>query len=109
VVSELTTFVFCKKGRQKAICDLNYVWDRFETMLPQRSQDKTMFDPSVEWEMRELHARLYAMETTQRWTAEAGDISEAERKNEARAEEEVVAGDATEECLFRAITRIGAR
>jgi hypothetical protein len=39
-----------------------------------------MPDPAVEREMRELCARLDAMETTQRWTVDVGDVSEAERK-----------------------------
>jgi hypothetical protein len=41
-----------------------------------------MPDPTVERDMRELCARLDAMETTQRHTINAGDISEAESENE---------------------------
>ena len=40
-----------------------------------------MSDPVVEREMHELRVRLDAMETTQRCTVEAGDISEAESEN----------------------------
>jgi hypothetical protein len=68
-----------------------------------------MPDPTVEREMRELRARLDAMETTQRWTIDVGDVSEAERENEAGNEEEVVVEDAAEECLFKAIARIGSK
>jgi Icc-related predicted phosphoesterase len=38
-----------------------------------------------------------------------GDVSEAERENEAGAEEEVAVEDAVEERLFRVVARIGAR
>jgi hypothetical protein len=78
-------------------------------MSPIRHQDRPMPDPAVEREMRELCARLDAMETTQRQTIESGDVSEAESENEAGNEEEVVAEDAAEERLFRSVARIGAR
>jgi hypothetical protein len=78
-------------------------------MPPRRRQDRPMPDPAVEREMRELCARLDAMETTQRQTVDVGDVSEAESENEAGAEEEVVAEDAAEERLFRVVARIGAR
>jgi DNA-binding transcriptional regulator WhiA len=41
-------------------------------------------------------------------TANVGDISESKSENESR-NEEVVAEDAADECLFRAIARTGAR
>jgi hypothetical protein len=67
-----------------------------------------MPDPAREREMRELHARLDAMDTTQRCTVDAGDISEAESENETGNEgEEVTVEDAIDERLFRAIARIG--
>jgi hypothetical protein len=60
--------------------------------------------------MHELHARLDAMETTQRQTVDVGDISEAESENEAEHEgEEVTAEDVVEEHLLRVVARIGAR
>jgi len=69
-----------------------------------------MPDLAMEREMRELRARLDAMETTQRRTTDTGDVSESENENEARfEEEEVVAEDAVEECLFRSVARKGAR
>ena len=49
------------------------------------------------------------MGTTQRWTAEVGDVSEDERENEAGAKEEVVVEDVVEERLFKVVARIGAR
>jgi hypothetical protein len=64
-------------------------------MPPRRHQDRPMPDLAVEREMREICARLDAMETTQRSTVDVGDVSEDESKNEAGAEEEVVAEDAT--------------
>jgi hypothetical protein len=42
-----------------------------------------MPNPALEREMRELRARLDAMETTQRRTTDTGDISEAKSENEA--------------------------
>jgi hypothetical protein len=78
-------------------------------MSPRR-RDRPMPDPTVEREMRELRARLDAMETTQRCTVDIGDISEADSENEAGHEgEEVTVKDAADERLFRVVARIGAR
>jgi hypothetical protein len=82
--------------------------EQIETMLPRR-RERLIPDPTVEREMRELHALLDAMETTQRRTVDAGDVSEAESENEAGDEEEVAVEDAAEERLFRAVARIRAR
>jgi hypothetical protein len=49
------------------------------------------------------------METTQRQTPDKRDISEVESEKEVGDEEEVVAKDAAEERLFKAIARIGVR
>jgi hypothetical protein len=68
-----------------------------------------MLDPIVEREMRELHARLDAMETTKRCTVDTGDTSEADSENEAGHGEEFSVKDAVDECLFKAVARIGAR
>jgi hypothetical protein len=83
--------------------------ERFETMSPRRNPKIPMPDPIVEREMRELHALLDAMETVQRQTPDTGDISEAKSENEARAEEEVIAEDVTEELLLKVVARIGAK
>jgi hypothetical protein len=79
-------------------------------MFPRRHQDRSMRDPAMEREMRELCSRLDAMETTHRWTIDARDVSEAESENEVEVEgEEVVVEDVAKELLFRAIARIGVR
>jgi hypothetical protein len=77
--------------------------------MPPRRRDRVMPDPTVEREMCELHARIDAMETTQRHTVDVGDISEVDSENEIGHEEEVTVEDATDECLFRVVARIGAR
>jgi hypothetical protein len=69
-----------------------------------------MPDPAREREMHELRARLDAMEIAQRHTVDTGDISEAESENEVGNKgEEVSVEDATDECLFKVVARIGAR
>jgi hypothetical protein len=69
-----------------------------------------MPDPTVERKMRELRARLDAMEIAQRRTFDVGDISEEKSENEAGNEgEEVAVEDVVNECLFRVVARIGAR
>jgi Mn-dependent DtxR family transcriptional regulator len=73
-----------------------------------RRRDMQIPDPAREREMHELRARLDDMETAQRHTVDAGDISEAESEDEAE-NEEVVVEDATEERIFRVVARIGAR
>jgi hypothetical protein len=78
-----------------------------EREMPRR-RDRKIHDPAREREMHELCARLDAMETTQRRTIKTGDIRKSESENEA-INEEVAVEDAAEECLFRAIARIGAR
>jgi hypothetical protein len=56
-----------------------------------------------------LRARLEDMEIAQRRTVNAGDLSDSESEIEAEQEEEVAAEDASNECLIRAIARMGAR
>jgi hypothetical protein len=93
-------FSFCSREKRN-----------FSAMPPRRrDRPMPMPDPAVEREMHELCARLDAMETTQRRTVDAGDISEAESENEAGHEgEEVAVEDAADERLFRVVARIGAR
>jgi hypothetical protein len=69
--------------------------------MPPRRRDKPMPDPAMEREMRELRARLDAMETTQRRTVDVGDISEADSENEVGHGEEVAVKDVVDERLFR--------
>ena len=60
--------------------------------------------------MRDLRVRIEDMETTQRCTVSAGDLSDSESEIEAEHEgEEVAANNAANECLIRAIARMGAR
>ena len=68
-----------------------------------------MADPTIERQMHDLRARVEDMETTQRCTASEGDLSDSEGEAEAEREEEVVAEDASNERLIRAISRMGAR
>jgi uncharacterized membrane protein len=65
-------------------------------------------DPTREREMHELRARIDAMEATQKFTVDGGDISKAKSENDPE-NKEVAVKDATEECLFRDVARIGAR
>jgi hypothetical protein len=80
-----------------------------EREIPRR-RGRKLPEPLGAGEMRELRARLDAMETTQRHTVSAGDINESESENEAgHGEEEVVVDDAANECLLRVVARMGAR
>jgi hypothetical protein len=74
-----------------------------------RRRGRQMTDPTMEREMRDLRARLEDIETAQRRTVSAGDLSDFESEVEIEHEEEVVAEDAANECLIRAIARMGAR
>jgi hypothetical protein len=58
-------------------------------------------------EMRQLRAKLDAMETAQRRAPEAGDVSEAGSED---VEAEEVAGEqAAEERLLRVVVKVGTR
>ena len=58
-----------------------------------RRRGRQMTDPTMEKEMRDLFTRLEDMETTQRRTVNAGDLSDCESEIEAK-HEEVAAEDA---------------
>jgi hypothetical protein len=75
----------------------------------QRRRGRQMTDPVMERQMRDLREILEDMETTQRCTTSAGDLSDSESEIEAELEEEVAAEDASNERLIRAISRMGAR
>jgi hypothetical protein len=63
--------------------------EKFSAMPPRRrDRPRSMLDPVVEREMPELHARLDAMETTQRHIFNIGDINKVESENEAGQEGE---------------------
>jgi hypothetical protein len=74
-----------------------------------RRRGRQMTDPAMEKEMHDLRTRLEDMETTQRRTVSAGDVSDSESEVEAEHEEEVAVEDAANERLIRAIARMGAR
>jgi hypothetical protein len=75
-----------------------------------RGRGRQMPNPAMEREMCDLHARLEDMETTQRHTTDVGDVSDSKSENEAGHErEEVIAEDAANECLIRAVARMGAK
>jgi hypothetical protein len=64
----------------------------------------------MEREMRDIHARLEDMEIAQRCTSGVGDVSESKSEDEVGHEgEEVTAEDVANECLIRAVARMGAR
>jgi hypothetical protein len=77
-------------------------------MSPRRRHDRPVPDPTMEREMRELFARLDALETAQIQTVDTGDFSEAESENEVGAKEEFLVEDVVEERLFKFVARIGA-
>jgi hypothetical protein len=66
-------------------------------------------DLAIERQMRDLRARLEEMETAQRCTASAGDLSDSEREIEAEREEEAAAEDASNERLIKSIARMGEK
>jgi hypothetical protein len=69
-----------------------------------------MPNPAMERDMRDLHTRLEEMEIEHRCTVNVGDLSDFESEIEAEhEEEEVVAKDAANKRLTRAIARMGAR
>jgi hypothetical protein len=74
-----------------------------------RRRGRQMNDLAMEREMHDLCMRLEEMETTQRRTVSAGDLSDFESEIEAEGEEEGATEDATNERLIRAIARMGAR
>jgi hypothetical protein len=63
----------------------------------------------VERDLHDICARLVDMEIKQRRTTDVGDISESESEDDAGHEEEVIAEDAANECLIRAVARMIAR
>jgi hypothetical protein len=80
-----------------------------EREIPRR-RGRQMPDPAMERDMHDLHARLEDMETTQRRTAGAGDLSDSESEYEIGHEgEEVIVEDAAIERLIRVVARMGAK
>jgi hypothetical protein len=74
-----------------------------------RRRGRQVANPEMERQMRDLRARLEDMETAQRRTVSAGDLSDSDSEVEVEREEEVVAEDAANERLIKTITRMGAK
>jgi hypothetical protein len=74
-------------------------------ILPRRCVELPVENRVMERKMRELRARLDAMETTQIRAPDAGDVSDAE--NEEVEVEEVVVEDVAEERLMKEIIKLG--
>jgi hypothetical protein len=68
-----------------------------------------MVDLAIERQMCDLRARLEDMETMQRCTTSARDLSDSDREIEAERIEEVATEDAVNECLIKAIARMDAK
>jgi hypothetical protein len=76
-------------------------------MSPRRRVEPPIEKISMERDIRELRARLDAMETSQRRTPDTGDASDAE--NEEVEVKEVVVEDVVEECLLKEVVKLGSR
>jgi hypothetical protein len=76
-------------------------------MPPRRRRDRPVVNATMEEEMRQLCARLDAMETAQRRAPDVGDVSESE--NEDVEAEEVAGEQAAEERLLRVVVKLGTR
>jgi hypothetical protein len=75
-----------------------------------RGRGRQVQNLAVERDLHNIRARLVYMEIKQRRTADIGDVSESENEDDAgHGEEEVTVEDATNERLFRAVARMGAR
>jgi hypothetical protein len=67
-------------------------------------------NPAMEGDIHDLRARVVDMEIKQRCTAGVRDLSDSKSEDEVGHEgEEVTAKDAANECLIRAVARMGAR
>jgi hypothetical protein len=71
-----------------------------------RRRGRPAGNPEMERQIRDLRARLEEMETTQRCTAGAGDLSDSDNEVEAEPQGEVAAEDAANERLIKAIARM---
>jgi hypothetical protein len=74
-----------------------------------RRRGRKVVNPEMERQMRYLQARLEDMEAVQRRTTSAGDLSDFDSEIEAERKEEVSAEDVANECLIKAIARMGAK
>jgi hypothetical protein len=74
-----------------------------------RRRGRLIGNPEMERQIRDLRMRLEEMETTQRCTVGAGDLSDSEGEAEAEQQGEVVAEDVASERLIKAITRMSSK
>jgi hypothetical protein len=80
-------------------------------MLLSRQVEPPLANRYVEREMREVRARLEAMEAAQRRAPDTGDISDAKREEDVgeNVVEEVAGEHVAKECLLRAVARLRGR
>jgi hypothetical protein len=75
-----------------------------------RGRGRQMQNPEVERDLHDIRARLVDMELRKRCTTDVEDLSESESEDEAgHGEEGVIAEDAANEHLLRAVARMSAR
>jgi hypothetical protein len=91
-------------------------------MLPRRERKSTNLEdrevrrsgrltenPEMERQIQDLRARLEDMETAQRCTPGAGDLSDSDHEVEAEPQGEVAAEDAANERLIKTIARMSSK
>lgn len=75
-----------------------------------RGRGREVQNPEVERDLHNIRTRLVDMEIRQRCTTDVGDISESENEDDAgHGEEEIPAEDVANECLLKAVARMGAK
>jgi hypothetical protein len=92
-----------KRSRLVSLSGIIYI----NTMSPRRHAEPPIENRAMERKMREIRARLDAMEAKKRRAPDVGDFSDA--KNEEVEVEEVVAEDVVEERLLKLVVKFGAR
>lgn len=96
----------CIKGYQSPNLVLSKKEDS-KTMSPRRHRERAVENASMGEEMRQLHAILEVMETTQRRSPDVGDINKA--KSEEMEVEGVAGEEVAKECLLRVVVKMGAK
>jgi hypothetical protein len=112
VVSERDKFsVFCSREGEREFT----MPPRRERQSPDpedrevRRRGRPTGNPEMERQIRDLRARLEEMETAQRRTAGAGDLSDSDNEVEVEPQGEVAIEDATNERLIKAIARMSSK
>jgi hypothetical protein len=98
---------FCRKRRQRRGLVSTSGIRNISTMSPRRCVEPPVANIAMETYMRELRARMDAMETTKRRASDAGDINDAE--NEEVEVDKVIVKDVEEERLLKEVVKLGAR